>query len=181
MRKDGESDIRLQEALGTGALFIGSGDGRELMQDPPDRPPVPEYLCFIYAPRNDAERQVIETLLDAAIWFATGYDPKTKESFEDELKPLQPPAARTEKRSREEISTPEYLSELFDWCSDFAWRWIIRLGSGLLVIWIMELHTVLFRFSIYTYWGWIMYRFDLENFPLQRICDGDLIIEDEFF
>jgi hypothetical protein len=40
----------------------------------PARPLVPEYLCFIYAPRDNAEFTIIETLLGAAIWFATGVD-----------------------------------------------------------------------------------------------------------
>ncbi|PMD34385.1 hypothetical protein L207DRAFT_605012 [Hyaloscypha variabilis F] len=134
----------------------------------PSRPPVPEYLCFIYAPRNDAEKAVIETLLNAAIWFATGYDPETGVREEEELTDLPAPETRAEKKNRDEMSKPEHLNDLcdrfsdwFDSFSDVAWKWFIRIGSVAFVIWIMGLHTVLLRSFVFSYWGWVMYRYNL--------------------
>lgn len=40
----------------------------------PRRPPVPEYLCFIYAPRNEADMATIKRIIAAAAWFVTGED-----------------------------------------------------------------------------------------------------------
>jgi hypothetical protein len=64
----------------------------------PTRPPVPEYLCFIYVPRSEEELEVIELLLNAVIWFATSFDydtgARTEDVLEREWLPAPPPPRR---------------------------------------------------------------------------------------
>jgi hypothetical protein len=124
-------------------------------------------MCFIYAPRDAKERKIIETLLDAAIWFATGFDHDTRERVEDILDNLPPPPARKPKNTWQEMSTIEQLSHIADRGSDISdevfdvvWNWgLIRLGSVALVVWIVGLHTVLNQSYVYSYWAWFVYRF----------------------
>jgi hypothetical protein len=142
----------------------------------PTRPPVPEYLCFIYAPRNEEELEVIERLLDAAIWFATGFDYDTGARIEDvperEWLPAPPPLQENQIRwadmtddEKWESSKLNWFSEKFDNFLGFVWKWIIiRFGSVAFVIWIMELHTPFVQWFVYVYWGLILYTYRFQKF-----------------
>lgn len=56
------------------------------------RPPIPETLVFLYAPRSKEELDSVSTIVDAAIWFVTGDEsgsviglgPSKKDRYDDE-------------------------------------------------------------------------------------------------
>lgn len=123
---------------------------RRKRSDPrPDRPPVPEYLCFNYAPRNGEEFKVIEDLLDAAIWFGTGSDFATGQKVEDPS-----PVICREAHPRKQfflLSWQEKLNRIAEKSSgcweaaeNFFMKWVlICFGSVWFVFWLMEIHRVL--------------------------------------
>ncbi|KAH6669022.1 hypothetical protein B0J14DRAFT_487802 [Halenospora varia] len=42
-------------------------------------PPVPEMMCFIYAPRNEEEMEVVRGIMGAAVWWVSEVDVETAE------------------------------------------------------------------------------------------------------
>jgi len=92
--------------------------------------------------------------LDAAIWFATGFDRDTGERLEDILDNLPRQPVRKPKSTWPEMSTTEKLghiadrgSDIFDEVFDVVGNWgVIRLGSVAFVVWIVGL--MLFFFGL---------------------------------
>lgn len=137
----------------------------------PTRAPVPEYLCFIYAPRDEDEEKIIKELLYAAIWFATGVDyDNGKPTAEAEntvnlpapppLRPNQIPRVWDNMTEREKWNSDklDYVSWKTDNFLGWFWKWIcVRLGSIFVVIWLMELQTVIVQWLVYIFWSAVLF------------------------
>jgi hypothetical protein len=57
----------------------------DFLREKPSRPPIPETLVFIYAPRDNHERNVIRKLVLAASWWVTGENFPELEAEREEL------------------------------------------------------------------------------------------------